>query len=831
MGAHEIIDEQGERMTEKRQVAAINIEDEMRRSYIDYSMSVIIGRAIPDVRDGLKPVHRRILYAMYDLRNFHNEPHKKSARIVGDVIGKYHPHGDAAVYDALVRMAQEFSMRHPIVDGQGNFGSVDGDPAAAMRYTESRMAKIAESLLDDIEKDTVNYQPNYDETQEEPLVLPSRVPNLLLNGSSGIAVGMATNIPPHNLGELIDGIQAIIKTPEITVEKLIKHIPGPDFPTYGFIYGTDGIVQAYKTGRGRVLVRARAMIEEQPKSGKNAIVVTEIPFSVNKAKLIEKIADLVKTKKLDGISDLRDESDRDGMRIVIELKKDVIPTIVLNQLYKMTPMETTFGIIMLAIVGGRPRILTLKETLTYFIEHRREVVTRRTKYDLARAEERAHILEGIVTALNNIDEVIEIIKTSKNQPDAKTRLMKRFDFSDIQAQAILDMRLGRLTSLEVEKVKKEYQEILALIEHLKKILADDSVLMEVISGELAEIKREFAEDRRTEILAMTKELTIEDLVAQEDMIVTATHNSYIKRTPLSQYRTQRRGGKGVSGMDIYEGDFVERMFVAQTHDQVLIITDAGRAYGLKVHEIPQAGRVSRGRSAANLVQMLPDEKIASMLVISDIAADDESVVMVSRNGMIKKTTAADFKNAKHSGVVAMGLSDEDVLVAARTVVQEKKNKVDIIIATSQGYAIRFAESEIRAMGRTAQGVRGVNLTDGDQVVGIALVNKKKYILNVTENGFGKRSKLSEYGRTRRGGKGVITMKTGKKTGPVIGVRTINEDDEVMMISNKGMFLRMDAKDISIMGRNTQGVKLMNLKSGENLSGIAVLAEREDDDDQ
>lgn len=819
-------------MTEKRQIAAINIEDEMKRSYIDYSMSVIIGRAIPDVRDGLKPVHRRILYGMYDLRNFHNDAYKKSARIVGDVIGKYHPHGEGAVYDALVRMAQEFSMRHPIVDGQGNFGSVDGDPAAAMRYTEARMAKIAESLLADIEKDTVNYQPNYDETQEEPLVLPSRVPNLLLNGSSGIAVGMATNIPPHNLGELIDGIQAIIKDPDIAVEKLIKHIPGPDFPTRGFIYGIDGIVQAYKTGRGRVLVRARAMIEEQPKTGKNAIVVTEIPYNVNKAKLIERIADLVKTKKLDGISDLRDESDRDGMRIVIELKKDVIPTIVLNQLYKMTPMETTFGIIMLAIVGGRPKILTLKETLTYFIEHRREVVTRRTRYDLARAEERAHILEGLVIALNNIDEVIEIIKSSKNQPDAKVRLMKRFDFSDIQAQAILDMRLGRLTSLEVDKVKKEYQEILDLIKELKRILADENVLMEVIVKELAEIKKEFADERRTEILSQTKELTIEDLVAQEDMIVTVTHNSYIKRTPLSQYRTQRRGGKGVSGMDIYEGDFVERMFVAQTHDQVLIITDAGRAYGLKVHEIPQAGRVSRGRSAANLVQMLPDEKIASMLVISDIAADDESVVMVSRNGMIKKTTAADFKNAKHSGVVAMGLAEDDVLVAARTVVREKKDKVDIILATSLGNAIRFAESETRAMGRTAQGVRGINLTDDDKVVGIALVDKKKkYILTVTENGFGKRSKLSEYGITRRGGKGIITMKTGKKTGPVVGVRTINDDDEVMMISNKGMFLRMDAKDISVMGRNTQGVKLMNLKSGENLSGIAVLAERENGDDQ
>jgi len=783
------------------------------------------------VRDGLKPVHRRILYGMYDLRNFHNEPYKKSARIVGDVIGKYHPHGDAAVYDALVRMAQEFSMRHPIVDGQGNFGSVDGDPAAAMRYTEARMAKIAEGLLADIEKETVDFQPNYDETSEEPTVLPSRVPNLLLNGSSGIAVGMATNIPPHNLGELIDGIQAVIKDPEITVEKLLKFIPGPDFPTFGFIYGSEGIVQAYKTGRGRILIRARAKIEEQPKTGKNAIVVTEIPYGVNKAKLIEKIADLVRAKRLDGVSDLRDESDRDGTRVVIELKKDAVATIVLNQLYKLTPMETTFGIIMLAIVGGRPKILTLREMLSNFVEHRREVVTRRTRYDLARAEERAHILEGLVTALNNIDEVIEIIKSSKNQPEAKTRLMKRFSFSDIQAQAILDMRLGRLTSLEVDKVKKEYQEILALIEELKKILADEAVLMDVISKELAEIKREFADERRTEILAKTKELTIEDLVAQEDMIVTVTHNSYIKRTPLSQYRTQKRGGKGVSGMDIYEGDFVERLFVAQTHDQVLIFTDAGRAYGLKVHEIPQAGRVSRGRSASNLVQMLPEEKIASMLVISDIAAEDESVVMVSRRGMIKKTTAADFKNAKHSGVVAMGLADGDELVAARVVVSDKKDKVDIILATSQGYATRFGESEIRAMGRTAQGVRGINLADDDQVVGIALVDKKKYILSVTENGFGKRSKLAEYATTRRGGKGVITMKVAQKTGPVVGVRTVNDDDEVMMISNKGMFLRMDAKDISIMGRNTQGVKLMNLKSGENLSGIAVLAERENGDDQ
>jgi DNA gyrase subunit A len=808
-------------MTDTRSVTTVNIEDEMRRSYIDYAMSVIIGRAIPDVRDGLKPVHRRILYAMYDLRNFFNEPYKKSARIVGDVIGKYHPHGETAVYDALVRMAQDFQMRIPLVDGQGNFGSVDGDPPAAMRYTEARMDEIAQMLIEDIEKDTVEFIPNYDETTKEPTVLPSRFPNLLLNGSSGIAVGMATNIPPHNLGELVDGIIAIIKDPKIDTKTLMKHIPGPDFPTSGFIYGVGGIKDAYENGRGRIVIRARAMIETQTKTNRDAIVVTEIPYGVNKAKLIERIADLVRSKKVDGIADLRDESDREGMRIVIELKKDVVAPILLNRLYKLTSMEVTFGVIMLAIVRGRPKTLSLREALLHFIQHRREVVIRRTKFDLRKAEERAHILEGLVKALNNIDKVIAIIKSSKDQPMAKARLMKTFDFTDIQAQAILDMRLGRLTSLEMEKVIGEYKEIMALIEELNKILADEDVLISVITKELIEIKEKYASVRKTEIVSETKELTIEDLVAQEEMVVTVSHNGYIKRTPLSLYRSQKRGGKGVSGMDMYEGDFVEKLFVAKTHDHILVFSDQGRAYGLRVHEIPQGSRIGKGRSVANLVQMLPDEKIASMLAVSDVG-DGGYVVMVTGKGMIKKIEAKEFRNAKHSGVIAIGLGDNDILVSAKALDKGR----EILVATRVGFAIRFSEGEVRAMGRSAQGVKALNLVDDDRVVGIALVEKNTTVLAVTEKGFGKRTNIKEYSKKKRGGRGVVTIKTTQKTGRLIGIKTVSSDDETIMISSKGMFLRMKGTDIPVMGRSTQGVKIMNLKGDEQLVGIAVLAEKE-----
>jgi len=816
-------------MGDQKLHTAINIEDEMRRSYIDYAMSVIIGRAIPDVKDGLKPVHRRILYGMYDLKNFHDQPPKKSARVVGDVIGKYHPHGDTAVYDALVRMAQDFSMRHTLVEGQGNFGSVDGDPPAAMRYTEVKMARLAKFLLEDIEKETVDFVPNYDETTEEPLVLPARFPNLLLNGTSGIAVGMATNIPPHNLGELIDGIIAVIKDPEIPIKKLMKHIPGPDFPTKGFIYGAGGIKDAYEKGRGRIVIRARAMIETQPRTGKKAIIITEIPYSVNKAKLIERIADLVRNRKIEGISDLRDESDREGMRIVIELRKDAVPPIVLNRLYKTTPMESSFGVIMLAIVNGRPEILNLKDALLHFIYHRREVVLRRTRYNLKRAEERAHILVGLVKALENIDEVISIIKSSVNQPEAKQRLIDRFKFSDIQAQAILDMRLGRLTSLEIEKVVKEYEEVLALIKELKKILSDEKVLVNVIIGELKEIKEEFADERRTEIIEETKELTIEDLVAQEDMVVTVSHNGYIKRTPLNLYRSQKRGGKGMSGMDTTEGDFVESLFVARTHDQILIFTDAGRAYGLRVHEIPQGGRVGRGRSVANLVQMLPDEKIASLLAISDSEGETEDsaasgyhIVMATKNGMIKKTGGSEFKNAKHSGLVAIGLTEGNRLVSALWVSKGK----ELVVATAKGYATRFKEDEVRAMGRSAQGVKAVSLDKEDTVVGADLVEKGTTLLAVTERGFGKRSKTSEYPKQKRGGRGVITLKTTAKTGKVIRVKMVTKDHEVIMISSKGKFIRLHAKDVPIQGRNTQGVKMMNLDKEERLTGMVVLAEKE-----
>jgi DNA gyrase subunit A len=802
---------------------AINIEDEMRRSYIDYAMSVIIGRAIPDVRDGLKPVHRRILFAMYDLRNFHDEPHKKSARIVGDVIGKYHPHGDISVYDAVVRMAQDFNMRHLIVDGQGNFGSIDGDPPAAMRYTEVRMAKFAKHLLDDIEKNTVDFIPNYDETREEPTILPARFPNLLVNGSSGIAVGMATNIPPHNLGELIDAIVAIIKNPNISIKELMKIVPGPDFPTRGFIYGTAGIKEAYEKGRGRIVLRARAKIETQPRTGKTAIIVTEIPYGVNKAKLIERIADLVRNKKIEGISDLRDESDREGMRIVVELKKEILPPIVLNRLYSLTPMESTFGVIMLAIVAGRPRVLTLKEALLYFIYHRRDVVTRRTKFDLEKALERAHILEGLVKAIQNIDEVISIIKASKTQPEAKERLIGRFSFSDIQAQAILDMRLGRLTSLEIEKLLKEYEEVLALIEMLRKILSDDKELIKVIVEELIAIKEEFADERRTEIISETKELTLEDLVAQEDMVVTVSHNGYIKRTPLSQYRSQHRGGKGISAMDMAEGDFIENLFIAKTHDHVLIFSDTGRAYGLRVHEIPQAARVSRGRSVANLVQMQPDEKVASMLVVSDVG-NQVHIIMLTERGMIKKSPVSEFANARHTGIVAMGLADDDRLVTAKNV----ETGCEIILVTQNGNAVRFSEEEVRPMGRAAQGVKAVKLSSKDQVVGMALVAEGCSILTATANGFGKRTKEDEYPAFKRGGKGVIALRTTEKTGKLIGIRSILPDDEVVMISDRGKFLRLKASSVSIIGRNTQGVRLMNMDPEERLVGIAVLAEKEEE---
>ncbi len=802
---------------------AINIEDEMRRSYIDYAMSVIIGRAIPDVRDGLKPVHRRILYAMYELRNFHDEPHKKSARVVGDVIGKFHPHGDVAVYDALVRMAQDFNMRHLLVDGQGNFGSIDGDPPAAMRYTEVRMAKFARHLLDDIEKNTVDFIPNYDETREEPTILPARFPNLLLNGSSGIAVGMATNIPPHNLGELIDAILAIIKNPNISVKELMKIVPGPDFPTRGFIYGTAGIKEAYEKGRGRIVLRARAKIETQPRTGKTAIIITEIPYSVNKAKLIERIADLVRNKKIEGISDLRDESDREGMRIVVELKKEALPPIVLNRLYSLTPMENTFGVIMLAIVAGRPRVLTLKEALLYFIYHRREVVTRRTKFDLEKALERAHILEGLVKAIQNIDEIISIIKASKTQPEAKERLIARFSFSDIQAQAILDMRLGRLTSLEMEKIIKEYEEVLALIEMLRKILSDEKELIKVIVEELIAIKEEFADERRTEIVSETKELTLEDLVAQEDMVVTVSHNGYIKRTPLSQYRSQQRGGKGISAMDMAEGDFIESLFTAQTHDHVLVFSDTGKAYGLRVHEIPQAARVSKGRSVANLVQMQPDEKVASMLVVPDVG-NQAHIIMLTERGMIKKSPASEFANARHSGIVAVGLAEDDRLVIAKTVDAGSQ----IVLVTENGNAVRFSEEEVRPMGRAAQGVKAVRLSSKDRVVGMALVTEGCSILTATANGFGKRTKEDEYPAFKRGGKGVIALRATEKTGKLIGIRSILPDDEIIMISDKGKFLRLKASSVSIIGRNTQGVRLMNLDPGERLVGIAVLAEKEEE---
>ena len=723
-------------LTEQNKVT-VNIVDEMRKSYMDYAMSVIVGRALPDVRDGLKPVHRRILYAMHDLGNDYNKPYKKSARVVGDVIGKYHPHGDSAVYDTIVRMAQDFSMRHPLVDGQGNFGSIDGDSAAAMRYTEIRMDKLAHELLADIEKETVDYGPNYDDSLEEPVVLPCRFPNLLVNGSEGIAVGMATKIPPHNLGEVINGLVALIDEPRMSDDELIEIIPGPDFPTAGFINGRDGIREAYKTGRGIVQMRARALVEVDSRSGREAIVVTEIPYQVNKAKLIEKIADLVKDKKIEGISDLRDESDRDGMRIVVELKRDAVPGVILNQLYKMTAMQSSFGIIMLAISSGQPKVLTLREVLNSFIDHRREIVTRRCIFELKKAEAREHILQGFRIALENLDEVIQIIKASKTPAEAKVSLMGRFGFSDIQAQEILNMRLHRLTGLEQEKILEELREILALIARLKEILASEVEILKIIKEELVEVKEKFANPRRTEILDKSADLTLEDMIVEEDMVVTVTHGGYIKRNAVSLYRAQRRGGKGKSGIKPKEEDFVENLFIASTHSYVLIFTDLGKVYWLKVHEIPQGGRASRGKAIVNLLQLAPEEKVMTILPVKAFE-EGKYIVTATAKGIVKKTDLMAYSNPRSGGIIALTIDEDDSLIAARLT----DGKRDLLLASRNGKSIRFPEGDIRPMGRPARGVRGMNLEEDDVVIGLQSITDSTSLalVTITENGYGKRNR-------------------------------------------------------------------------------------------
>jgi len=804
----------------------VNIEDEMRKSYMDYAMSVIVGRALPDVRDGLKPVHRRVLFAMNELSNDYNKPYKKSARVVGDVIGKYHPHGDSAVYDTIVRMAQEFSMRYPLVDGQGNFGSIDGDSAAAMRYTEVRMDRLAHELLNDIDKETVDFGPNYDDSLEEPLVLPCKFPNLLVNGSEGIAVGMATKIPPHNLGEVINGLVAMIDDPKIHDEALLQHIPGPDFPTAGFILGHEGIREAYRTGRGIIQMRAKAMVEQNRRTGRESVVVNEIPFQVNKARLIEKIADLVKDKKIEGISDLRDESDRDGMRIVIELKKDAIPQVIINQLYKMTPMQSSFGIIMLAIVGGQPKVLALRDVLGYFIEHRKEIVTRRTIFELKKAEARAHVLEGLKIALDNLDEVIQVIKSSANPAEAKERLVARFGLSEIQAQAILDMRLHRLTGLERDKIIDEYNQVMALIKRLKEILGSEVEILDIIKGELLEIRERFGNPRRTEIIAMAADLSIEDLIVEEDMVVTVSHSGYIKRNAVSLYRAQRRGGKGATGMRPKEEDFVENLFIASTHSYILIFTSKGKVYWLKVHEIPQGGRASRGKAIVNLLNLQDDEKVMTILPVK-MFEEGKFIITATRKGTVKKTDLMAYSHPRQGGIIALTIDEDDSLIAARLT----DGSMDILMASRNGKSIRFNEADARPMGRTTRGVRGMMLEDGDRIIGMEVVSDAtaSTLVSVTETGYGKRTSLNEYRVQSRGGKGIITIKTGGRNGQVVDVKLVDNESDLMFITDRGKVLRTRVKALSIIGRNTMGVRLMVLEADERIVAVAKLAEKEDDE--
>jgi DNA gyrase subunit A len=840
-------------MLETINKTAVNIEDEMKRSYMDYAMSVIIGRALPDVRDGLKPVHRRCLYAMYDMGNEWNKPYKKSARVVGDVIGKYHPHGDTAAYDTIVRMAQDFSLRYPLVDGQGNFGSVDGDSPAAMRYTEVRLTQLAHELLADIDKETVEMGPNYDDSLKEPLVLPSRFPNLLVNGSSGIAVGMATNIPPHNLGEVVDGIISVIQNPELTFEELMTYIPGPDFPTGGFIYGLEGIVQAYRTGRGIIQMRARVMVETQKKNERQSIIVTEIPYQVNKARLVEKIAELVREKKIEGIADLRDESDRDGMRIVVELKRDENPQVMLNQLYKHTQMQSSFGIINLAIVDNRPKVMTLRETINHFINHRREIVTRRTIFDLKKAEARAHILEGLKIALDWLDAVIELIRASGTPAEAKQGLMDGLfsdgewlkklaiplpvnageyehpvRLSDLQAQAILDMRLHRLTGLEREKIVQEYLDILKYIGRLKQILASETEILNIIIGELRELKARFGDMRRTEIVGQTAEISLEDTIVEEDMVVTISHSGYIKRNAVTLYRAQRRGGKGKTGMKTKEEDFVEHLFIASSKDYMLFFTDAGKVFWLKVYELPEGGRATRGKAIVNLLNLSAGENISAILPVKEFS-EDKFIMMATRQGVVKKTPLLEYSHPRTGGIIAVNLDEGDKLIA----VALTDGKQDVLLASKNGKSIRFREEDARPMGRVTRGVRGMSLEDDDVLIGMVIVNEQftsSTLFTVTENGFGKRTELAEYRRQSRGGKGVITIKTTERNGCVVDIKQVTDENDLMLITDQGKIIRMPVAGFSVIGRNTQGVRLMVTEENERIVAVARLAEKEDTDD-
>ncbi len=803
----------------------VDIEEEMKSSYIDYAMSVIIGRALPDVRDGLKPVHRRVLYGMWESGNTSGKPYKKSARIVGDVMGKYHPHGDSAIYDTVVRMAQDFSMRYPLVDGQGNFGSIDGDNPAAMRYTEVRLTKLAEEMIrDDIDKETVEWVPNYDGSESEPAVLPARVPNLLVNGSSGIAVGMATNIPPHNLGEVLDALELLIEQPRVSVDELMTVLPGPDFPTAGFIHGVDGIRSAYSTGRGIVQVRARAEIETDPTSEKQAIVVTELPFQVNKARLLERMAELVREKKLDGITDLRDESDRDGIRIVLEVRRGEVAEILLNSLYKMTQMQTTFGIILLAIVDSQPKVMTLRELLEHFLNHRKQVIIRRTRYDLRKAEERAHILEGILKALDMLDEIIATIRASSSPAEARTRLVEDYTFTEPQAQAILDMRLQKLTGIEREKVVEEYRGLMELIERLRAILGSEALLLEEIRREFRELREGFGDERRTEILPYTHEITIEDLIADEDMVITVTRTGYVKRSPLALYRAQRRGGKGRTGMATRDEDLVEHLYVASAHSYVLAFTESGRVHWLKVHEIPELGPAAKGKAIVNLLNLEPDEKIATTVAVREFA-DDRFLVFATERGVVKKTELSAYSNPRVGGINAINVDPGDRLLQVRVTAGGH----DVLLATAKGYSIRFSEDDARPMGRVTRGVRGIRLRAGDRVVGIEVLEEEGDIFTASERGYGKRTALEEYRLQGRGGLGIINLKVGAKTGEVVGVKQVHEGDGLIMITSEGKIIRFPVEGMRTIGRSTQGVKLMDLEGDDRLVALAKVVEEDDEE--
>ncbi|NOT07265.1 MAG: DNA gyrase subunit A [Gemmatimonadales bacterium] len=798
------------------------IEEEMKQSFINYSMSVIVSRALPDVRDGLKPVHRRILYAMNELGLVPGRPYKKSATVVGDVLGKYHPHGDASVYDALVRMVQDFSLRYPLVDGQGNFGSVDGDPAAAYRYTEARLTRIAVAMLEDIDKRTVDLQKNFDDRLDEPTVLPSKIPNLLVNGSSGIAVGMATNIPPHNLREVAKAVEHLVDHPEAPPEELLKFIKGPDFPTGGYIYGVQGLREAYATGRGKVIMRARARVEEKPSSGKNSIVVTELPYQVNKASLHRDIAGLVNEKKIEGISDVRDESDRDGMRLVIDLKRDANPAVVLNQLYKHTAMQSTFGVINLALVKGQPKVMPLRELLVHFIAHRHDIIIRRTQFDLDAAEAREHILDGLKIAVDNIDEVIKIIRGSGDTEEADTKLRKRFGFSEKQSEAILNMRLAKLTGLEIDKLEAELKEVRATIAELRGILKSKDKRERILKEEMAEVAKDYGDDRRTEIIPDQDDFSVEDLIAEEDMVITISHSGYIKRIPVSTYRKQRRGGRGLTGATAKEDDWIEHLFIASTHDYVMFFTDKGQVYWLKVHEIPQGGRAARGKPVIQCIAIRPEERITALVPVKQFV-DTKWLIFATRNGTVKKTVLSAYGNPRSNGINAINIEEGDELID----VQVTDGNNDIVLATRGGMSIRFHESDAREMGRATTGVKGIELDKDDALIGMVVIQRDSTLLVVAENGFGKRSELADYRVQKRGGKGIITLHNTEKTGGLVALKEVLPDDELMMITKKGIIIRVPVEGIRVIGRNTQGVRVMHLDEGDLLVDVARVVKEDE----